>query len=118
MNHRNRRFRSLDPLLILTIVVGIGVVLTTTVQARAPDEASQPLIINLPEERSETWLSRVVDDIGEFVDGPEGDYLSAAGGRQPVVEEGLSWHLKAAPDEAAPANRLDPEVRFGVTYSW
>ena len=118
MNRRKRRFRSLDPLVILTILVGIGVVLTTTVQARSPDEVPGPLFINLPEEKPKGWLSRIVDDIGSFIDTSDDDYVAAVGGRRPLVEEGLSWHLKAAPDDAAPANILEPEVRFGVTYSW
>jgi hypothetical protein len=118
MNRRNRRFRSLDPLVILTILVGIGVVLTTTVQARSPDEVPEPLLSNLPEEKPRSWLSGIVDDIGSFISTSDDDYASAVGGNRPVVEEGLSWHLEAAPDEAAAANILEPEVRFGVTYHW
>jgi len=118
MSHRNRRFHSLDPLVILTIIVGIGVILTTTVQARSPDDVSEPLLINLPEEKPRSLLSRVVDDIGTFVGTPEDDYMSAIGRDKPLVQEGLSWHLKAAPDKAASARALEPAVRFGVTYHW
>lgn len=118
MSHRNRRFRSLDPLLILALVVGIGVVLTTTVQARSPGEVPEPILVNLPEQSSQTWFSRIMDDVGSVIGQTEEDTLSAAGSGKIVPEEGLSWHLKAAHNQSAAANTLEPEVRFGVSYSW
>lgn len=42
MNHRHNRFRRPDPFVILAIIVGIGVILTTTAQA-APGSEPPPM---------------------------------------------------------------------------
>jgi hypothetical protein len=118
MNHRKHLFRKLDPLLILTFVVGVGVILTTTVQARSPNDAAKAPLIDVPAKEPRSWFARVVDNLDSVLS-DSGDGLRAGAGGAPVpAQAGFSWHVQALPDESPTANAVQPEVRFGVTYNW
>ena len=109
MNHRKHLFRKLDPLLILAFLVGVGVILTTTVQARSPNDGAKA---------PRSWFARIVDNLDSVLS-DSGDGLRAGAGGAPVpAREGFSWHVQAVPDQSPTANAVQPEVRFGVTYNW
>jgi hypothetical protein len=117
MNHRKRLFRKLDPLLILTFLVGIGVILTTTVQARSPTDPLNSPLIDLPAKESRGWFPRFVDNVASVLS-ESGGALQADEAGAVAAHAGFSWHVRAMPDESPAANTLEPEVRFGINYHW
>jgi hypothetical protein len=117
MNHRKRLFRKLDPLLILTFLVGIGVILTTTVQARSPNDQFKSPLIDMPAKEPRGWFTRFVDNL-ESVLGESGGALQTGEVGAMPAHAGFSWHVVAMPDESPEANTLEPEVRFGIIYQW
>lgn len=117
MNHRKRLFRKLDPLLILAFLVGVGVILTTTVQARSPNDQRNSPLIDMPSKEPRGWFTRFVDHVESVLSEAGGALQAGEAGAAPE-HAGLSWHVRALPDESPAANTLEPEVRFGISYHW
>ncbi|WJW75903.1 hypothetical protein QVG61_02095 [Thiohalobacter sp. IOR34] len=101
---RHHHFRRLDPLLLLAVLVGVGVVLTTSVHAAAPGDAEteqalrlggarlalQP-VQGLAEQLDIQWLNQAVTrpELERLVRGGQLD-LGQPFGRK-GVQMGLSW---------------------------
>jgi hypothetical protein len=117
MNPRKRLFRKLDPLLILTFLVGIGVILTTTVQARSPNDPPDSPLIDMPAKESRSWFTRFMDSVESVLSEAGGALQAGEPGTAPA-HAGFSWHVSAVPDESPAAHTLEPEVRFGISYQW